>query len=454
MPIDTPRSHLTPSTCPDPAHFGDQTSAQPPRGRSIDVCCQHDELVAADAGKQVSGPQRGAEVGHDRGERAVAVLVAVRVVDGLEPVEVEIADSEVGVRPGDPVEQRAPVGGSRERVGTCLAQHRRLVFVPGECQPAGLHGAAEDALVVEVRRTRSGTPDQDDRLGNPALARRHRERPVGDEARIGAGLALQRREPVEVGAHLDLPVGQTGDVDRQWGGAGELRRHVEGRARAKVHADSAVRDRDAGVGDLAEPGGEALERRSETVGAGQPGDELVEGPFGVARPQLQHDAVEGQSAVEVRGRLDVDDAAVGVPQCPGHAGPVVLAAGPDLVDHRPSAVDAGRIGEEVEDVCRHRGVERDTDQLLRSRIAPADGAVPVDRHQPDGEVAHERGAEATRRAPDDVSHLSPPGSREWLIRQIGTDPAKVYDWESDMPVCSRLITQRTHAIQREWPHLG
>ena len=50
---------------------------------------QHGELVAAEPGERVAAAQRAAQPGGDLAQQPVAVVVAERVVDLLEPVEVD-----------------------------------------------------------------------------------------------------------------------------------------------------------------------------------------------------------------------------------------------------------------------------------------------------------------------------------------------------------------------------
>ena len=50
---------------------------------------QHRELVTPQAGNGVTGPQRGRDAGTDRDQQLVADVVAQRVINGLEIVEVQ-----------------------------------------------------------------------------------------------------------------------------------------------------------------------------------------------------------------------------------------------------------------------------------------------------------------------------------------------------------------------------
>ena len=60
----------------------------------------HDELVAREARAQVVLPDRRPQHGADRAQRPVARLVAVGVVDLLEPIEVEHDDADAALGPG------------------------------------------------------------------------------------------------------------------------------------------------------------------------------------------------------------------------------------------------------------------------------------------------------------------------------------------------------------------
>ena len=85
-----------------------------------DALEQHGELVAAEPGRGVAGPQRSASRARDRGEQRVAGGVAEGVVDRLEVVEVEEAGRRAGRRCGrgrlDPLVNSAAVGQAGEDV--------------------------------------------------------------------------------------------------------------------------------------------------------------------------------------------------------------------------------------------------------------------------------------------------------------------------------------------------
>ncbi len=138
---------------------------------------QHDELVAAETGHDVVGPQH-ADQALGRGEQQlVAGGVPERVVDDLEPVEVE---EEQRHRPGRPVaphqdagqlvEQQGPVGQSGQRVVQRLVGQLGL----GALQRGDVGGHGQDVVDPTV-------------LGE-----------------LGHGTGL---EPLELAARPDLPLG-------------------------------------------------------------------------------------------------------------------------------------------------------------------------------------------------------------------------------------------------------
>ena len=68
-------------------------------GEAVD---QDAELVAAEAGDDVAGPQVGAQARRDGSQQGVAGVVAEAVVDQLEVVEVEEEDPDRGAGDGRP----------------------------------------------------------------------------------------------------------------------------------------------------------------------------------------------------------------------------------------------------------------------------------------------------------------------------------------------------------------
>ena len=75
-----------------------------------DVVEQDRELVAAEPGDGVAGPQGRLQPARDGDQQAVADVVAERVVDELEAVEVQEQHGPAGFRPRPPAALRAPEG--------------------------------------------------------------------------------------------------------------------------------------------------------------------------------------------------------------------------------------------------------------------------------------------------------------------------------------------------------
>ena len=97
-----------------------------------EVLAQHDELVAAEAGNGVAGPQRSGQSRRQRNEELVAGLVAADVIDQLEVVEVHEQHRELGARAPGPgqrvleaVQEQRPVGQPGERIVVGLVGERR-----------------------------------------------------------------------------------------------------------------------------------------------------------------------------------------------------------------------------------------------------------------------------------------------------------------------------------------
>ena len=80
-----------------------------------DACEDHAELVAAEAGHRVTGPDRLSEPATEPDKQLVAVGVPEGVVDVLEPVEVDDRDGPEGCRP---VDRSAPRPVERRRAGS------------------------------------------------------------------------------------------------------------------------------------------------------------------------------------------------------------------------------------------------------------------------------------------------------------------------------------------------
>ena len=88
-----------------------------------DAGADDDELVAADPRDGVRGAHGGGQAGSEREQDGVAGGVAERVVDQLEPVEIERQDRDVdaltlpaGERVREPVERQRPVRQRGQRI--------------------------------------------------------------------------------------------------------------------------------------------------------------------------------------------------------------------------------------------------------------------------------------------------------------------------------------------------
>ena len=117
------------------------------------------ELVAAQAGEDVLGAGDVAQRGGDRGEHDVAALVAERVVDRLEVVDVEQRERErplVAQRARELLAQAlvegAVVGQAGERIGGRLLDEDRVGLGVGHRQADELGEVVEHALGVGRQR--------------------------------------------------------------------------------------------------------------------------------------------------------------------------------------------------------------------------------------------------------------------------------------------------------------
>ena len=140
-----------------------------------------DELVAAEAGRHVAIADRAPKPLADGDQEAVAGLVAVGVVDGLEVVEVDEQDGQqpvvgsVGEVRGQPLGEEAAVGQGRQRVVQRLATeqlHERVALVQALAElaqrvaEAGDDEQADHDAADEVRRRIDLATDHDlDRQG-------------------------------------------------------------------------------------------------------------------------------------------------------------------------------------------------------------------------------------------------------------------------------------------------
>ncbi|MEZ5165344.1 MAG: hypothetical protein R2695_02235 [Acidimicrobiales bacterium] len=136
---------------------------------------QHHELIAADAGQRVAGPDDRSESFGNLRECGVADLVSERVVDRPEPVEVEVEHADRLAGPfahrqcmGEPVEQQRPVGEPRQLVVERLLDEALLGFALLGDVAAGRLELADGAVGREDRRDRGLEPAERARCGDGA----------------------------------------------------------------------------------------------------------------------------------------------------------------------------------------------------------------------------------------------------------------------------------------------
>ena len=152
------------------AQLGDDSSADVDRVQvALDVGCEDDELVAADAGDGVHRAQDRVQLGGDPAQHRVSCGVPAGVVDLLEPVEV---DEEHGSAPTrtlrvgeglvDAVDEQRPIRQPGQRVVRRLLGQRRLgVLQVGH--PLGL-GPAEpiDLTILRLLGAEVGEREADE----------------------------------------------------------------------------------------------------------------------------------------------------------------------------------------------------------------------------------------------------------------------------------------------------
>ena len=196
----------------------------------VDVLEEDAELVAAEAGGRVLGPDRLDEAGRHQADQRVTLDVAEGVVDGLEVVEVEEQDRRApGVvaapaeRVAEAVDVQGPVGEAGERVGERLPGQLLLERLPagrvadGEDETAilgqagrhhldGQPGAAllddlaGEALALPRGKGAMGFPERGRRCGRddgPDVPADELARFVVDRRRDGRAGELDRAAPVD-----------------------------------------------------------------------------------------------------------------------------------------------------------------------------------------------------------------------------------------------------------------
>jgi hypothetical protein len=183
----------------------------------LDVLGHHQELVGAQPDGGVLDPGAPAQpVGH-LAEQQVAGLVAERVVDRLEPVDVEVHEADLqpaatGQRHGVPqaVGQRAPVGQAGERVGERPADQ----VVLGAAAVGDVDEGEDDELRLAVVVPDDLVGLHDPQLGavgppQPPLAVEQQVRvQVGGLVRPGNEAEVRDRRVVRMGEQVDVPAGQ------------------------------------------------------------------------------------------------------------------------------------------------------------------------------------------------------------------------------------------------------
>ena len=138
--------------------------------RVRDVLEQHGELVAADPRDRVAGPQRGVQAQRDRLQQLVAGLMAERVVDDLEMVEVDEQHRSAGIGPAttrasqrllQPVEEEGAVRQACQRIvqGIVVKPRDRAAVIGrvahGTLQRAGVEPRLGKVIDRAVRARRA-----------------------------------------------------------------------------------------------------------------------------------------------------------------------------------------------------------------------------------------------------------------------------------------------------------
>ena len=238
-PMLTPTCSRMPSTVNGCRSSSRSRSAQRLRLVQAGVGQQDGELVAAQPGEEVAGPQGRAQARADLPEQVVAGVVAEAVVDLLEAVEVEQqqrgrARRAVAVveHPLGLLEQRAPVGQPGQLVGAGLlpdlVEGADLAEGDGGAGEGGQH-AADGQPRGHDRQLVAPADGEDDQAGDVAGQRQREEPPARrGSARRGRGT----RRPVAAGA-VRGERGQRDARSARSGRAGRRRR----RCRATVRAN-------------------------------------------------------------------------------------------------------------------------------------------------------------------------------------------------------------------------
>ena len=124
------------------------------RARLVEPGGDHDELVAAEPGDQVTVAARPGQPAGDGAEQLVAGAVPERVVDDLEAVEVQEQQGQLPALHEQVLEllgERGPVGQPGERVGQRHPGQPLLSLDPGADVAGGGLGLVQRAVVTEHR---------------------------------------------------------------------------------------------------------------------------------------------------------------------------------------------------------------------------------------------------------------------------------------------------------------
>ena len=394
------------------------------RGAALEARQDERELVPAEAGDRVALARAGEEPPADLEQEGVAGVVAERVVDVLEAVEVEqeergllpvppafrqrLQETVVEERPVRQVGQGVVVGEVAdprlrpEPVGDVALDGHEVADRPGGLahrgergllleQPAVLAAGGQDAV--------PGLAPRDDplhRLVPGVLPLGHEQRERGLADRLLAGIA---RDALERRVHVPEAAGRVGDLDR-------VARVVERRGQEGVAPLSLLELRDVhrDGDDAGHPAGPVPQRRLR----GEPGARLAGG----VRQHLleQRDALAGLEHAPV----DRAELPAGVRRRGAERGQVAVAE--NLAAAAVAGADPGRHGVDDRLQLRPRGRGRGLGDVrqLEARADAAEG--PEQQDDEDGGAGGDP-AEAPEHLPVDAADALPLGGRDLLVLQ-------------------------------------
>ena len=247
---------------------------RPQPGEVLDVLRHDEELVRTEPDGGVLDPGAPAQPVGDLAEQHVAGLVAEGLVDGLEPVDVQVHEADLQPaaagqrdRVAEPVGERAAVGQPGERVGEGAADQ----VVLGPAAVGDVDEGEDDELRVAVV-----VADDLVRLDRPqlgAVGPAQPPLPVEQEVRVELQFTLGDVEPeiadrrlVGVGEQVDVPAGQF--FRRP---AGEGAHHRVRDQHVAVEVDEGLRDgrgEEQGLEQLAPIGEEGVDGPHALPGGG------------------------------------------------------------------------------------------------------------------------------------------------------------------------------------------